>query len=96
VTYPVALGVIIAAEEMGLKIPDDIDVISFGGSNYNHFIKPSLSFVEQPVQEIGQKATNLLFDEMQNPDRKPQIIKLPTRIVLCETCLRNFKGEIDE
>jgi LacI family transcriptional regulator len=97
VTYPVALGVIIAAEEMGLKIPDDIDVISFGGSNYNHFIKPSLSFVEQPVQEIGRRAVKMLFSEMENPDSyKPQIVTLPTRIVICETCLQYFKGEIDE
>ena len=87
VTYPVALGMIIAAEEMGLSIPDDVQVISFGGSNYNHYIKPSLTFVDQPVEEISRNAFNLLLEEIKHPETKQQKnIVLPTKIVECETC----------
>jgi len=87
VTYPVALGMILAAEDMNLSFPEDVQVISFGGSNYNHYIKPSLTFVEQPVEEISRKAFELLLDEINNPEtRTQQDIVLPTQIVVCETC----------
>jgi len=87
VTYPVALGMILAAEDMGLSIPEDVEVISFGGSNYNHYIKPSLTFVEQPVEEISKRAFELLLEEVNNPDERNQgDIVLPTKIVVCDTC----------
>ena len=87
VTYPVALGMILAAEDMGLSIPEDVEVMSFGGSNYNHYIKPSMTFVEQPVEDISRKAFDLLLNEIRNPEtRTQQDIVLPTNIVVCETC----------
>jgi LacI family transcriptional regulator len=93
VTYPVALGMILAAEGIGLSIPEDVEIISFGGSNYNHYIKPSLTFVEQPVEEISRKAFNLLLDEINNPEKRNQEdIVLPTRIVVCETCKKKESG----
>ena len=86
-TYPVALGMILAAEDMGLSIPEDVEVISFGGSYYNHYIKPSMTFVEQPVEEISRRAFDLLLDEINNPETRTQRdIVLPTNIVVCETC----------
>ncbi len=87
VTFPVALGVLLAAEEAGLKIPDDLHLISFGGSNYNRFLKPSLTYIEQPIEEIGRIATELLFEEIrvgQGPSGRR--IELPTNLVFCDTC----------
>lgn len=86
VTYPVALGVLTAANELGINIPDDIDMICFGGSNYNRFIKPSLSFIQQPVQEIGKQAVDLLIEEINNSHQKVSNIKIPTKIKICDTC----------
>ena len=87
VTYPVALGVILAIEEIGLSIPEDINIMCFGGSNYNHFVKPSLSFVRQPVQEMGKKAAELLIRQIKNQQQQAVNIQLPTDLVICETCL---------
>ena len=86
VTYPVALGILLAADEQGVKIPKDMDLICFGGSEYNRFIKPSLSFIDQPTDEIGRIATQLLLEELKNPDKPPQKIIIPTKLVICETC----------
>lgn len=87
VTYPVALGMILAAEDMGLLVPEDVQVISFGGSTYNHYINPSLTYIEQPVEEISRQAFELLLDEIKNPQSGiPKDVVLPTKIVICETC----------
>jgi LacI family transcriptional regulator len=87
VTLPVALGVLLAADEANVRIPDDMQLISFGGSNYNRFIKPSITYIEQPIEEIGRIAAELLFEEIQlgkGPSGKQ--IELPTTLVFCDTC----------
>lgn len=94
VTYPVALGVIMAIEELELRIPEDIDIMCFGGSNYNHFVKPSLSFVRQPVQDMGRKAVELLISQIKDQQQQVVNVQLPTDLVICETCL-NKTGNHD-
>lgn len=94
VTYPVALGVIMAIEELELRMPEDINIMCFGGSNYNHFVKPSLSFVRQPVQDIGKTALELLISQIKDHQKEPVNIQLPTDLVICETCL-NKTGNIE-
>jgi len=96
VTYPVAIGVMLAAEELGISIPEDLNIFCFGGSHYNHFIKPSLSFVRQPVEEISKTAVNLIIDEINNGSSKPQIIKIPTEIVVCDTCISKMGDDYYE
>jgi len=66
VTYPVALGVLLAAEELGIQVPGDLEIISFGGSNYNRFIKPSLTYIDQPGREIAVRSIKLLIEEIQS------------------------------
>jgi LacI family transcriptional regulator len=87
VTYPVALGVILAAQEAGISIPGDLQIVSFGGSIYNRFVTPSISYIDQPSEEIGKKATELLLDEIKNPEmREERHIVVPTKLVICDTC----------
>ena len=87
VTYPVALGIQLAAQEMGIKIPDQLEIISFGGSTYNRFISPSITYINQPIKELGAKAIELLIDEIKNPDIfQEQHLTLPTELIVCETC----------
>lgn len=89
VTYPVALGVILAAQEAGISVPDDIQILSFGGSIYNRFITPSISYIDQPAEKIGKKATDLLLYEIKNPELREEChIVVPTDLVICDTCIK--------
>lgn len=88
-TFPVAVGVYRAAEELGMKIPDDIDIISFGSSGLNRFLSPPMSYVEQLTTELGKKAMDLTLENIRQKDQFiPQHIKLPTKLVLCKTCIK--------
>ncbi len=89
VTYPVALGMYGAVAELGMKIPDDVDIISFGKSGLNQFLSPPMSYIEQPTTELGKKAIELTLESIRKKEKfVPQTIKLPTNLVLCKTCLR--------
>jgi len=89
VTFPVALGVYRAVEELGMRIPNDIDIISFGNSGFNRFLAPPMSYVDQPTRELGRKALELTLENIRKKDQfVPQHIKLPTNLVLCKTCIK--------
>ena len=89
VTSPVALGVLQAAEEAGIDVPGQLEIISYGGGNYNRFMKPALSYIDQPVGEISRTATQLLVEEIQNKKTAAgQMIEIPAKLVLCDTCIK--------
>jgi len=89
VTFPVALGVYRAAQELGVKIPNDLDIISFGSSGLNHFLDPPMSYIEQPTRELGLKAVELTLEHIRQKDLfVPQHIRIPTKLMLQETCIR--------
>ncbi len=86
-TYPVALGIYQAVKELGMKIPDDIDIICFGDSDLSHLLSPSLSCVNQPTHEIGTVAVQTILDLIKNPDKqKEHHLIIPTTLILRETC----------
>lgn len=98
VTYPVALGMYAAAEEAGLRIPEDVNVICFGTSGFHRFIKPSLTYVDQPTDVLGRTSVELMLEHLKAVDEhEPKNIEVPTRIVQRETCVRrepNRKPEL--
>ena len=86
VTYPVALGVYAAIAELGLKIPEDIDIMCFGSSDINNFLSPSLSCVDQPTEQLGRQAVKLILEIIKNPtDYVPKHIEIPTGLIIRET-----------
>ena len=90
VTYPVALGVYSAAKELGLNIPQDIDIMSFGNSDVNRFISPSLSSVYQPAHELGRKGTELIIQQINKPTAEEKHIEIDTDLIIRETASKYF------
>ena len=86
VTYPVAIGIYAAVEEVGLKIIDDVDIII-------RFIKPSLSCVNQPTENLGKTAVEMIINQVNHINNfEPRRIELPTDIILRETCSKRKNG----
>jgi LacI family transcriptional regulator len=92
VSFPVALGIYRAAQELGLEVAKDFDVICFGNSGFNQFLRPRMTIVEQPATTLGRTAFELTLKNIQYPDdHQPQHIKLPTKLILCETCIKKLE-----
>ena len=64
----VALGVYQAAQERGLRIPEDLSVISFDDEYLASYLRPKLTTMQIPYLEIGRTALQLLLDG-DAPDR---------------------------
>lgn len=74
-----AIGVVMALQEAGLSVPQDVSVIGFDGTELCNYIMPHLSAVEIPLRQIGAEGTELLLRHIEQPDRMPQTITLPMR-----------------
>ncbi|OVE79539.1 hypothetical protein BVY01_02285 [bacterium I07] len=68
VGFSVALGVYTAATEVGIRIPEDIDLIFIGDGQINPFASRSLSCVSSPVKELGEESVKLLMNHIDNPE----------------------------
>lgn len=78
----VAVGVLQAAHELGVRVPDDVGVIGFDDIDVATQSIPLLTTVSQPVQQKGTVAANLLIDLIEGRVHGPQHILLPTELIV--------------
>ncbi|MFC2084738.1 LacI family DNA-binding transcriptional regulator [Bacteroidota bacterium] len=88
VTYPVALGLYEAIDKVGMKIPEDIDIICFGNSDINEYLTPTLSCIDQHSKELGEKTFGLLMKHINGGgEYKPEFVKIGADLLIHETCV---------
>ena len=80
--YEMTLGAIIAINELGIKIPDDLSFIGFDNLQLSRIVKPKLSIVDQPLEEIGRNAATLMLKRLgeDKPQAKKKIQLMTTLI----------------
>jgi DNA-binding LacI/PurR family transcriptional regulator len=59
-----ALGVVRAARNQGLSVPDDLSVIGFDDSALMSCTDPPLTTVRQPIEPMGRSAVSLLIGQI--------------------------------
>lgn len=79
-----------ALTDHNIKVPEDIALFGFSNWFMSSVINPGLSSVEQHGYEMGEKSAHLLFHEIDckhnNIPIEPQIITLPTKLIIRESC----------
>ncbi|MDM5340501.1 LacI family DNA-binding transcriptional regulator [Fictibacillus enclensis] len=81
---PMALGVYRALHEAGLKIPEDISIVSYDDIEAAAFLTPPLSTVKVYTDEMGKTAVKILYDKL-NGRNVPLKVTLPTELVIRES-----------
>ncbi|MDZ5712502.1 catabolite control protein A [Jeotgalibacillus haloalkalitolerans] len=75
-----ALGVVHGAQDEGLNIPEDVEVMSFDNTKLALMVRPQLTSVVQPLYDIGAVAMRLLTKLMNKESIDDQTVVLPHRI----------------
>lgn len=84
-----ALGGMEAAEEAGLRIPDDLSVAGFDGVPILQMCRPRLTTVAQDTALIGQTAAARLIASIESPDAPiSPMVTIPTRLIEGATVAR--------
>ena len=65
-----ATGVMSYLYEIGVRVPDEISIISYADSSLCGYAVPALTSVNICKEEMGQAAAKCLIERIQNPDRE--------------------------
>ncbi len=76
-----AAGALRAIEKAGLRIPQDIAVVGFDGTELSEMVSPPLSTIKQPSRDIGRKAVDLLLNKIDNPDAPTERVMMNWRFI---------------
>ncbi len=72
-----------------IRIPEDVAVFGFDGGDVFDLYSPAISYVRQPVEEMGRKAVNVLIDLLESDE--PQEIKryvLKPELIIAESSIK--------
>lgn len=82
-----AFGVIKAAYDAGLKIPNDLSVMGFDNIPESaYFLPEGLTTVDQHIQNMGLIATSMLNTLITGEDLDQKITKIPTQLMIRGSC----------
>lgn len=68
-----ATGIMSYLYEIGVRIPEEISIISYEDSSICGYAAPALTSVNIRKEELGQAAAKCLIERIQNPDKELEI-----------------------
>ena len=82
-----AIGFMDGCRNAGIRIPEDLSIVSFDNIAMASMYGIELTTISQRVDEMGAKAAHLMLKQLNDKDAKPErIIMEPTLIVRKTTC----------
>ncbi len=91
----VALYTLEAINQKGLKIPNDIALVSFDDIEMFKFTTPPITAISQPLEKLGEQAMDMLFNLMNNknlpeaervPSSNGNRVVLPVELMVRQSC----------
>ncbi|MBM3124744.1 MAG: LacI family transcriptional regulator [Chloroflexi bacterium] len=77
-----AMGVLRAARDLGLKVPSQLAVIGVDDIPLSSYFDPPLTTMRQDIPRIGREAARLLLEIIQRKDPAICEVKLPAELVI--------------
>jgi len=82
-----SLGALSVLKTQGVKIPENMALVSFDDVEYGNLLNPALTCTSTSWYELGQASASLLLDRITNGSSKPkQYIRLPLDMIIRESC----------
>ncbi|RKX89726.1 MAG: hypothetical protein DRP70_02885 [Spirochaetes bacterium] len=82
----IAIGVMKAAHEQRIRIPEDLSVIGFSNTPISTAVYPELTTVNQFPYKTGLKAADVIVKLIQNKTNEQQLQTIGTELVLRDSC----------
>lgn len=88
----VAVGVLQAAADRGLRVPADLSVVGFDDIDISRSTAPKLTTVRQPLQEMGRMAVTALMRVLDGHQAEALHIELATELVIRDSTAPPAQG----
>jgi len=80
-----AMGSLRVIADLGLDCPADVSVIGFDDIGYAQYLRPALTTIAQPKEEIGRETVKLMLGILRGDSAKPITKTLPHRLLVRES-----------
>jgi LacI family transcriptional regulator, galactose operon repressor len=77
-----AMGAMDAARNRELRIPDDISIVGFDNIPQSAMVYPPLTTVQQPLEQMGRVAVQMLLGILHHDEKETNRIELPTELIV--------------
>lgn len=84
----IALGCVTAIRERGMKIPDEIAVMTFDDYPFSQIVDPPLTVVDIDVRGLGIQAGKFLLDMIRHPNTQVQTYVTTSPLMVRESTTR--------
>ena len=84
-TNALSLAGLYALKKYQIKVPDELAIVGFDGNEAFDFFDPPLTYIQQPLEEMGQLAVQLLVSQLKGVGEISQVILKP-QLVLRTSC----------
>lgn len=85
-----AIGAMKEFYEQGISVPEDISIMGFDDLEIDKYLTPGLTTIKQDISKKGEKAVELLLDNMQDSDMTKREIVIPVDVI-CRESVKNIK-----
>jgi len=80
------IGAVQELRTMGLRVPQDIALVSFDDFQWAELFAPRLTTIAQPIRDFGVEAIRLLLHRLAEPERDPVAVRLQPAFMHRESC----------
>jgi LacI family transcriptional regulator len=80
-----AIGVMRAAADLGLNIPQDLSVVGYDDIPFSKYMVPRLTTVSKDTVSLGREAVKLLLARIQEPGRPRQTFNVSPQVIIRES-----------
>lgn len=81
-----SIGVLHACAQVGLRVPEDLALVSFDGIRESGIITPGLTTVQQPITVAGALAVDLLLKARPGEVFEAETEPLPVQLTVRQSC----------
>lgn len=84
-TNALSLEGLYAIRKKNLRVPEDIGVIGFDGHEAFDFFNPALTYIKQPLDEMGKESVRILIEQIKGSRKIVQVV-LKSQLIVRESC----------
>lgn len=81
-----AIGVMQAAYEAGIRIPKDLSLMGFDNISFSALPQIDLTTINQPTQQMAIAAVDMLLDRVKSPEAEHSKLILPPSLIVRKSC----------
>lgn len=81
----IAMGVLKAAHKLGIRVPEELQIVGFDGIAIGEIVTPGLTTVAQNIYALGEAATKMLVQQINGETLQHKHITIEPSLIIRET-----------